>query len=496
MKKPFLILFILIFFGAFAPGISPLYAAERVLSTEFKVETQKSSNPSTESTAESLAESKGDLSAREEIPHLEKGPSGPGLQLGVKDCIQMALLNNREIKASDYDIEVAKWKLKEAQPRGLPVFEYEFLSAPAPRNVDEAVKSLFEGDVTFFQKGKIGVGFPLYSFGKINLAQELATAGIEAEKEKKVDKQNDVILKVQKLYYGLLLAGDLLNVLEDADKHMVNEISRREAEGQTTDPIELVRLKLFRYEIVNRIDEAEKKSFLAKEGLRIQMGLEKGTTFELTDDHLRPVEYDLKDFDTYLEMARKYRPEVQLLQIGLHAKEALHRLEKRKIAPNVGVGGFYEFGRTTNSITGLNLTDDFNNPFNFDRVGFGLRVNGEINVKSYQAKVHQAQAEYFKTAMGKQVADEGLELDLKESYLGVFQSRKRMENNYRAMKLARQFVFLTKTNIDIGVGDKKDYSDALQAYLIARGRYMESVYDYNISVATLKQKVGGVAQQE
>jgi hypothetical protein len=69
-----------------------------------------------------------------------------------------------------------------------------------------------------------------------------------------------------------------------------------------------------------------------------------------------------------------------------------------------------------------------------------------------------------------------------------------MANSYRAMKLARQFVFLTKTNLDIGVGDKKEYSDSLQAYLVARGRYLESIFNYNLAVATLKQKVGGVAQ--
>jgi len=71
-----------------------------------------------------------------------------------------------------------------------------------------------------------------------------------------------------------------------------------------------------------------------------------------------------------------------------------------------------------------------------------------------------------------------------------------MENGYRAMKLARQFVFLTKTNIDIGVGDKKDYSDALQAYLVSRGRYLESVYNYNIAVAVLEQRSGGIARKE
>ncbi|MCC6272521.1 MAG: hypothetical protein IT572_03555, partial [Deltaproteobacteria bacterium] len=98
-------------------------------------------------------------------------PMGAGPRLSIEDCVKMALLNNREVRAKDYDMEVAQSKLKEAQPRGIPVFEYEFLSFPAPRDADRAVSSFFEGDVTFGQRGKISLGIPLYTFGKIGIAQ-------------------------------------------------------------------------------------------------------------------------------------------------------------------------------------------------------------------------------------------------------------------------------------------------------------------------------------
>jgi Outer membrane protein len=437
---------------------------------------------------------------RTEMSRMVEVPDGPGLRLGLKDCVQMALLNNREIKAKNYDIEVAENKLREAQPRGVPVINYEFLSAPAPRDVDNAVKSLFEGDITFLERGKIEMGIPLLSFGKIRLAQGLARTGIAAEKERKVSTQNETVLKTKKLYYGILLARDVEDLLQDAVKHLTSEVQRREStegnKNEPSDPVDLVKLKLFRYEILRRLAETQKKGYLAKEGLRIQMGMEKPVNFEPIDQHLAPVEFDLKQFEEYLKASQQFRPENRLLDLGVQAKEMLYRLEKRKLAPDIGVGGFYEFGRTTNSITGLQLTDDFNDPFNFSRAGFGLRVKGEINLKGYLAKVKQAQAEYFKSAVQKHQADEGLELDLKESFLSVIQALQGVQETGEARKLARQYVFLTKTNVDIGVGEKKDYSDALQAYLVARGRYLEAVFDYNIAVATLEQKVGGPAQPQ
>ncbi len=423
-------------------------------------------------------------------------PMGAGPRLSIEDCVKMALLNNREVRAKDYDMEVAQSKLKEAQPRGIPVFEYEFLSFPAPRDADRAVSSFFEGDVTFGQRGKISLGIPLYTFGKIGIAQELARHGIAAEKEKKIEKQNDVVLKVKQLYYGLLLAKDVRQLFEDADRHLSNEVQRRESSTEATDPVDLVRLKLFRYEALNRILDVDKKAALAREGLRIQLGMERGTEFSIQDEHLTPVDFEIQDFEYYLERNRKNNPKNRLLDIGVKASEAQYRLEKRKLAPDIGIGGFYEFGHTVKPISGVDLTDDFNDPFNFNRVGFGLRIKGEINIKSYLAKTRAAQAEYFKNSLNKSIADEGLELDLKDAYLNVLQTREAMENGYRAMKLARQYVFLTKTNVDIGVGDKKDYSDALQAYLVSRGRYLESVFNYNVAVATLELKSGGVARAE
>lgn len=423
-------------------------------------------------------------------------PLTPDVRLDLEDCVQMALLNNKEIKATSYDVMAAEYKLKEAQPRSVPTIEYEFLTAPAPRDVDNAVDSFFSGNVTFFQRGKILVGSPLYTFGKIGLAQDLALQGILAEKQKRTEKKNDVVLKVKKLYFGILLAKDLRDLLQDAEQHLREEVERREAEEEPSDPVEIVKLKLYRYEVLSRLSQLEKKDYLARHALRIQVGLPRGTEVQLVDEHLNPVDYELKNFDYYLNLSQKYRPKKQLLEIGLKAKELQYRLEKRNITPNVGIGGAFEFGVTAQSIQGLQLTDDFNDPFNFTRAGVGLRIDGKFNVKRYLDKVKQIQAEYFKVAMQKTIADEGLELEIREAYLDVQQNKKNLENAREAMKTARQYVFLTKTNIDIGIGEKKEYSDALQAYLLSRGRYFEAILNYNLAVATLEERVGGVATSE
>jgi outer membrane protein TolC len=421
--------------------------------------------------------------------------TGREVTVNLNDCVQMALLNNKEIRATDFDVLAARQRVKEAKPWSSPLVEYEFLTAPAPRNVDQAVESFFSGDVTFFQKGRLVVGWPVYTFGKLSLAGELAEQGVSEKQQRKTEKTNDVVLKVKSVYYGMLLAKDLRKLLKNAIDHLEKEITRRggETEGAESDPVELVRLKLYRYEVQTRLDQLETKDYLAHHALRILLGLPRVVDVEVADQSLQPVPFDLKDFDYYLALAQKYRPENQLLKIGLKAKELEYRLQKRDAAPNIGIGGLFEFGVTAQSIFGLQLTDDFNDPFNFTRAGAGLRMEGKFHHKSYQAKTKQKQAEYFKVAMETSVADEGLELDLREAYVDVQQNGRNMENAREAMQTARQYVFLTKSNIDIGLGEKKDYSDALQAYLLSQGRYLEAILKFNMAVATLEQKIGGVA---
>lgn len=416
------------------------------------------------------------------------------IRVDLTDCVRMALRNNSEIKGAEYDIEDANYKLNEAKPRGLPVFNYEYQGAPVPKDVSNAIEDFFSGDLTFVNRFKLGVGFPVTAFGKIKLAQDLAQGGIDAAKHKKNQKSSDVVLKVKQLYYGIILARELKGMMEDAVKKIDKEIAQRETQTTPSDPVDMAKLKLSRFELLKKLGEASRKEEVAIEGLRLQMGLDRNFDFELIDKDLKPVRFELKDMQYYLEESKRYRPESHLLDIALKAKEDEYRVEKRKLAPDVGVGGFFEIGRTVSDITGVGEQNDYTNPFNFTRAGVGLQVKGELNWIQYFSRVKQKEAQYYKMSITKDYAEKGLDLDLRDSYLTVKQNKRDLEESDKAYRLSRQLVFLTKTNYDVGVGDKKDYADALQAYLLMKARYLESIYNYNVSVATLMVKVGYQAQ--
>jgi outer membrane protein TolC len=223
------------------------------------------------------------------------------------------------------------------------------------------------------------------------------------------------------------------------------------------------------------------------------MGMEDDVDFDIKDVNLHMEGFKIQPFETFMSESRHHRPEFKLLELGVAAREKQIQLEKKEYLPKLLMGGLVEVGYAPN-IIGDEDEDSFSNPFNYKRAGIGFEVSNELDFRKIKAKVKGAEATYLQTIAQKRAAFQGLRVDLKKAYLELIQQQKLVGRANKEMKAARQIVFLTKSNLDIGLGEKKDYLDALQSYLVFQGRKLEAIFNYNTAVATLKQKMGTLYQ--
>ncbi|MBI2338801.1 MAG: TolC family protein [Deltaproteobacteria bacterium] len=412
-------------------------------------------------------------------------------RLSFDECVRLALKNNDQILAAGYDIVLSENKLKEARPRGIPVIKYEHRIAPVPRDVDNAADSFFGGDITVFNNFKMEVGTPLTTFGKIHTAQDLAQLGIDSSWFQRQKTTDDVILKIYQIYEGILLARELLGLAKEAQDAIQGKIDELEKE-KIIDQLGILKMRVALFEVQRKVEEGEKKLALGLAALKIQTGFEDDVDLDIRAGALTPVPYNIRPFEGYLDDFRDNRAEYQLLDKGIAAKEKQLKLAKLDRTPNLGVGGFFDIGRAP-GVIGEDQTT-FTNPFNFTKAGIGLQLKGEFDYVKTNAKIKQAKADLLKTIYQKRAAVHGLELDLKESYLEIREARNLMVKSEEEKKVARQMVFLTKSNLDIGIGERKDYLDALQSYLLFQGRHYEAVYNYNVAVYELKKKTGELSE--
>src|SRR3989338_46941 len=422
-------------------------------------------------------------------PLMAQTPPQPKLRLTLQDCLKMASENNAKLSARDYAIEGSRWRLEEAQARFWPILEYSHRMAPAPLDALNAAQSFFGGDLTFFTTSKVGVGIPLYAFGQLTTAQNLAKQGIEAAKVERNKDETKIHSEIKQLYYGIQLSHELNNLAQDAVNKINNKL-KKEEETHEHSPYDILKLKVFKSDLERRIDEANAKEKVARHALKIQLGLPDEQSFELASYSLEPAAKKLEPLENYVDKAMEERPDSHLINIGVESKRLEQQLEKRKLFPRVGLGGFFEFGRTTDNVQNVRATDSFNNPFNFTRAGVGLELKGQFDFHVSNAKIKRLGNEFYKAQIESQLAKRGIGLEVEESYREVKRLKTSVDRAEERQKMARQMMFLSKTNLDIGVGEEQQYTDALQLVLLTRGEYYKTLFDYNIALAKLEEKIG------
>lgn len=422
------------------------------------------------------------------LPVIARADPRPFYRFNLPECTEMAMKNNEEIKASGYDIDIIRGKKIEATKRYIPVVKHSTKLAPVPRDLDNPADSFFSGDISVFGAFRLEAGAPVYTFGRLSTAQALADLGIDLAGLQKVKKSDEVALNMYKLYNGILLARELKSLANEALDAINKKITDMEGE-ENTDQLAILKLKVVLYEVERRLDEAETKESVALATIKTLMGMEDDVDFDIKDKSLQMEKFEIKTLEHFQELSKQTQPEYALLEKGVAAKALKIELDKKEYYPKLILGGFVDVGRSP-GIRGDEDDNAFTNPFNYTKAGVGFDMSGELDFRKIKSQVEQSKADYLKTIAQKRAAFGGLKVDLKKTYLEVLQYRQLVQRAEKEQRAARQIVFLTKSNLEIGLGDKKDYNDALQSYLVFQGRYYEAVFYYNTTVAQLKQKTG------
>jgi outer membrane protein TolC len=486
---------------------SPRSAAGRgqttvIASNEVAPETRAPSTGAAPAQAPSDASGKGAEAPPEEIAFslgLEGAPPPGGtLSLSLDDCIKRALARNTRLRAAGQEVEAAKGQLVEASATGWPVLEYTYRVAPVPTDVNDAFDKFFEGQTTMFNSIRLAIGVPLVTFGQLGSAKQMARGGLEAARINEGKARANVVYQVKQLYYGVQLAHDMIKLLNEAVEKIGNKVAQEEANADKPglDPYDVLQLKGYRVEMERRLDEARQNLELAYEGLRIQLDLEPGTPIELDHDALEPVLATLTNETEFVDAGMTVQPEVKLLDIGVETKRLQYRLEKFKLLPKLGFGFFMEVGRTVGPISGLTLTDDYNNPFNYTRAGLGLQLQGTLDFHGAYGRIKKARAEYHKAMYDRMLARRALTLDIRKAFLEAKRAHANLSRAKKAESMARQMMFISKVNADLGIGDEQRYGDALKYVLLTRGLYFKAIFDYNLALADLEQRIGEAKYHE
>jgi outer membrane protein TolC len=343
-----------------------------------------------------------------------------------------------------------------------------------------------------FTRTEIKLVQPLWDFGKISAGVEAGRAGVDALRQKQAGTLADVDMNVRRAYWALKAAREALSTLEegtgyldDAQKKIEKDLAAGGGSYTVTDRL---RLRTARADIDTRVLEAKKILDVARDGLRTLLGPDAPADLDVDDEPFGPIDIKDRPVTFYEDAARLGRPEVLALNYAVQAKRALATLERRKEYPDLVLIG-------TGALAFAQGVDDPHNAFmshyfNSSTFGVAAAVRMQLDIGPKLARADRLRFEADQTEYQRAEALSGIVFEVRKAYADVTEAAGRVTALERGSKAAKAWISAVAQNLAVGIGEARDFTDALGQFFLMKLRYLQAVADLNVSAAVLARATG------
>ncbi|MBW1713488.1 MAG: TolC family protein, partial [Deltaproteobacteria bacterium] len=431
-------------------------------------------------------------------------PSGAGAEnktvIDLKTALEKALALSPEIREARAGLLLAEARRDEALGHRWPEIEVNGMAGPVPdAEGDQVYSPSSKFDLSHLGPfGRVDVMAiqPIYTFGRLSESIKAAKKGIEVEQAGLDLKASEVAYKVKEYYYGLQLALESRDLLEDAQKQLRKSLTetkkRLQLESSSATNMDLYRLQSVLGMVNGLWAEADQGVKLAQAALSAICGLDDPAPYP-AESHLKPVKIDLDSLAAYKDSAQADRPEMRQLRAGLSALESLVKAAQAERLPILYLAGLFSgaYAPGRSYIDNPFVTDEFNHIYG----GLVVGVRWKLDFGITEAKIDQAKAEHLKLKAKKAFAQMNLPLEVTQAYLAVKAAQLKVKAAQESYRAARRWFLAASSNFDLGLVEAKEVSDGLLAYATQRGEYFMSVHRLNLGWAKLL-KTAGLSQGE
>lgn len=436
--------------------------------------------------------------------------------LGLEDCIELALENNRRRPASILALEIAEAQYMQAMsgffPQvGLkatyqelnrdPVFVFPSENTVSRNTVLSGPGLGFGDTITLARVGEktikladrrntvvsFDLMYPLYTGGVRSALLKQASSGIKAAKEEVRRTDLQVIYDVKRMYYGTVLARELYKIARDA-------LSRLEVTLELTENLykrgsgrvkktDYLRNKTIVEALRSAVASLKSNKEVARSALVNTMGLEWNTGIELSDTEIPYAPYDV-DLAALVSDSYMFNPDWAKLEAGLEAAEAKIKEEEGGFGPKVAFTGTLNY---------------WANPYKYGMaaarnketwtVGFAVEFpifDGFLTA----SKVREARARLRKLKQEQILLKEGLALQVKHLFLRMSSAQEQYGFSLEAAKAAEENRELNVRAYQDGLVETKDVIEAQIMESFMQAQHQKALYDHLEAKSNLDFVIG------
>ena len=331
---------------------------------------------------------------------------------------------------------------------------------------------------------------PLYTFGKITSIKAAAEGQARALEWDLEKARQQIRFDVRRAYYGVLIARDAKDLLDDAITRLdkgIRDLKRKiDKEEGGFNTFDLYKLQVYRDEVAARAGEPMKGERFAMAALRFLTGVQ--SQFDVANVSLKRPDKPLRALVHYMTAARLFSPDINMARSGVEARRHGLAYQRARLFPDIGIGAFGSFsinpGVTPQTSA---FVPDGANHFWYG-AAFGARWN--LDLLPQQARIHQAEAQLEEMRSIERLALGGKMVEVEQAWSSAAEAKIREENWDRAEKKSKKWIVEVTDGIDLGTADERALVDALKAYGNARINHLTALFDYSTAMAQLAQTSG------
>jgi len=404
----------------------------------------------------------------------------------------MALQNNRDLNIARLEMEKADSKVSEAYGTALPNFS---VTGQYTRAIKKPVFFLPD-----FQNPNSGRIVPIeigsdnsFQFG-FQATQILFNSAVftgvgtakifqKASRELYKNAYNKTIANVKRAFNGALLAEQVFELMLASQKNADDNLHTVQlmANQGIVSEYDLIRAQVGADNIRPTVLEAERNTVVARNGLKILLGLDATQEIEMSgqlateavdQEYVTNADARVVEANATLK-ALDYQSRVNEEIVSIYHSESL---------PTLFAFCNYQWQAQNNELGRLS-TNDF---VRSSQVGLSLDIN-LFNGFQTSARVNQAEVDYLQSKELYLNTKTALRMQVQNITLRLTEASRRIAAQSKTVEQAEKGYQIATTRYTSGSGTQLEVNDADLALMRARVNKVQAIFDYNTAAADLEE---------
>lgn len=395
------------------------------------------------------------------------------VSITLPQSIALALQNNRTLHQSQWDYEAAVAQVGVATSGRNPVVTYTY----SAKHAGSEANGISQTSNAFSHQ--LGLGVSLFNRA-LDAQIEAAKYSRDGSGAALTEAAQTAKLTAATNYLSLIMSRNKVNVAEqtvrDYEEHLKNANLQYQVGIVSKSDVLATNTRLANAKTA--LVEAKNAANLAEAKFNNHVGLPVSTPVVTADKELSYTPYAIS-----LESAKSYGVlhRGTIVQAAMLVKSAEENLSRADASDSPVV--------KANASRGMNGVHWAGNDNKNWAVGATLSWNvwdggqSKANISAAKANLEKAKEAYAQTI-------ETVQLQIQEGYLNLNAAEQKIQSTHAAVEAGQEDFRIKTLRYRSGVGTNVDVLDAETALATARNNYVDALYNYNLSIATLEKAMG------